>query len=554
MEEHFKFSNSSVFFPAVFFLSGITLTVLLSLRPMPAVYYAAEFVLCSIIWGFVAFKYHITDKVLKNGNWTDIILSVILSIVFIPTHYSSLNYLIIKFENENAGSLASYEPYISAFLSYKTLIITTVLAFAAISLCFIFICLSKYFRSAVIDFFRGLEKYEKVYLIAGSAVFAILIIILFNLTNVFYQPSRNGTNVLFNVIYTSDTGALLERNCYVNPAAPENDLRQPLFGIFAMPFGLVAKFISYIVPLANTYHVSINIIQIILLFISMVLLSRMFEVGKTSRIYFLLVSVATFPFMLFALNMEQYIFAVFWTVLLIYNSYNTRKVNGFLSVAATGSILTSVVLIPLLMVINKEFGMIIKKGWRLFVLFIAVFICGGMIDVIHKLKMSLNIYVSFIGLDNGFTGKFRQFTHFIYSCFIAPCSHAVSDGEKISYQICANNSYNITGMIILGLSVLSGFLFRRKFIAKISLCWIGFAFALICLLGWGTAENGTFLYSLYIFWAFAVLLVLLIDKFLSPIEHIKHLVFCLLILALMVYNIKYILDVINFGITYYPVL
>jgi hypothetical protein len=371
---------------------------------------------------------------------------------------------------------------------------------------------------------------------------------------VFYQPFRNGTHIPFDAIYTFDTGSILERNTYANPAAPQNDLRQPLFGIFAMPFGLSAKLVSYIIPSACSYPVSINILQIILLFISMILLSRMLEAGKTTGIYFLLISEVTFPFMLFALNMEQYIFSVFWAVLLIYNSYTTRKVNSFLSVAATGSLLTSVLLIPPLMALNKEFGAIIKKGWKIFVSFIAVFICGGMICIMYKFNWMLTHYETFIASDTGFAGKFRQFTHFIEYCFLAPCSQVVSDGEKISCQICANGSYSITGMIILGLSVLSGILFRRRYMARISLYWTGFAFTLICIFGWGTAEDGTFLYSLYFFWAIAALLALLMDKILSGTRYVKHLVFCLLILFLMIYNIKHMLDVINFGIIYYPVM
>lgn len=548
MKKDVKHPYLSGFVAFIFFLSGITLTIFLSIRPMPVIYYITEFVLCSIIWGILAFKYRITDHAIKNKNWIGVALSIILSLVFVPTHYQSLNFLIVKFETENAGLPVLYNPSVTLLLSYKIPIFISILTFAAISLCFLFINLSNYLKKPLVAFFKGLENYEKIFLTAASTIAATIVIIVFNWTNVFYLPSINGSIELFDVIYTSDTGAILSRDCYVNPAAPENDLRQPLFGIFAMPFGLLAKLVSYILPFTNTYPISMNIIQILLLLLSFIFLSRMLEVGKASKIWFLLILIATFPFMLFALNMEQYIFAVFWAILLIYNSYKTRKTSPILAVAATGSILTSAILVPFLLLINKEFG-IIKKGCKILILFSAVFICGGMISIINKFSMLIMTYGGFVTTDSGLSGKFRQFTHFITSCFIAPCSRISSDGEHISYQLCTIDSYHIGGIVLLGLSLLSGFLFRHKYIVQISLYWIGFAFVLICLLGWGVAENGTILYALYIFWAFAVLLMLLIDKL--PFK-IKSTICGLLFSALMIYNIKHILNIIHFGIAYYP--
>ena len=544
--------SKSGFLSLVFSLSGITLTILLSMRPMPVYFYLAEFVLCSIIWGVVAFKYRIVDNALKNSCKLEVICSVMLAAAFIPTHYQSLNYLIIKFVNENAGLPASFEPYLSFFLSHKLLFLIPVIAFAAVSLCFIFIFVTGRIRNTVVDFFKGLAKYEKIFLITGSMLYVIIILILFNLTNVFYLPSNDGTVIPFDVIYSSDTGAILEKNCYVNPSSPENDLKQPLFGIFALPFGLSAKLISFFIPTANSYPVCMNIIQIILMFITMILISRMLEASKTIKIFFLLILTVTFPFMLFALNMEQYIFAVFWTILLIYNSYTTRKTNVTLSVAATGSILTSAILIPLLMVINKEYGTFMKKGFKMLIVFFSVFICGGMMEIVYKFNLILSNYGSFVS-KHGFIDKCRQFTHFIASCFIAPCSQIVSKGDTVTYQQSATGSNHILGISIFGLSLLSGFLFRRQYMAKISLYWAGFAFALICLFGWGTAENGTVLYSLYLFWAFTVLLTLLINKLPTRINYVKYFIFVVLVVALFVYNIMKMIDIINFGLKYYPV-
>lgn len=69
--------------------------------------------------------------------------------------------------------------------------------------------------------------------------------------------------------------------------------------------------------IAFKYRIIDKTIKMVLLLLSSILLSQMLETGRTSKIYFLLLSVITFPFMLFSLNMELYIFAVFWAILFI---------------------------------------------------------------------------------------------------------------------------------------------------------------------------------------------------------------------------------------------
>ena len=553
MKKRFESNTSRWFLSVIFFLSGIALTVLLSLRPMPALYYAVELVLCSIVWGLIAFKYRIVEKVVQCCEKTDAIFSILLSVAFIPTHYQTLNRLIGLIASKGESISAAYETYLNLFVTHKQLFLIPLLTFGAIALCVIFMYISSRTRKKIIYFFRGISGYERVFLAVGGVVSAIIIIVLFNQTNVFYLPETDGNLVSFDALYTFDSGSLLETNSYTNPAAPENDFRQPLFGIFAMPFGLAAKLISYFIPSENAYPICCNILQNILLLITLLLISRMLEVGKEVKIYFLLLSVAAFPYMLFALNMEQYIFALFWTILLIYNSYVHHKTDNVLSVAATGSIMTSALFVIPLMIINKEHTMFIRKGLKMLAMFLALFICGGLIELVYKIKILTSVYMSFF-TGNGFIDKFHQFTHFIVSCFIAPCSQVVENSGSVSYWACPTHTTSIFGIIIFAISILSGILFRRKFIAVISIYWAVFALVLICLIGWGTAENGTLLYSLYFFWAFTVLTVLLTDKLLSVSKLIKRLFFIILIASLFLYNLYYMLDVINFGRLYYPVL
>lgn len=555
MNTHLESTASIKYLSILFFLSGITLTIALSVKPMPVAFYAIELVACSILWGMIAFKYRIIEKVLKSTSKIGVLLSILLSIAFVVEQYNGLVANIERLEVlhiQANSSLAPYASYITAFWSYKLFFLVPVFAFSAYSLCCLLICVYSGVKDPILSFFKNLETHERIFLITVSLLAATAILIVFHATNAFYMPFSEGREINFDVIYTSDAGILLRRDAYINPASGENDLRQPLFGIFAMPFGLLAKLISYIILSPSSYPLISNILQVTLLIISLILFSRMLEVSKTSKIYFLITATACFPFLLFSLNMEQYIFAVFWTTLLLYNSYKTRQVSIPLSVAAAGSILTSCVLVPFLLILNKEVKNGMRKCIKMSVLFLGIFICGGMINVIYRTKTLFTEYFKYTEADHGFIGKCHQFTGFISSCFFAPCSEVVST-TYTSYQLCASHSFNVIGITILALCIVSVLLHRDRYIAKISGYWIGFAFLLICVLGWGTSENGTILYSLYFYWAFLIPITLLIEKAFTKTKFIGHLLFCILIASLISLNIKGGFDLINFGITYYPV-
>lgn len=55
-------------------------------------------------------------------------------------------------------------------------------------------------------------------------------------------------------------------------------------------------------------------------------------------------------------------------------------------------------------------------------------------------------------------------------------------------------------------------LFRRDRLARLCLAWVGVSFVLLCLVGWGTAENGLVLYTPYFVWAVLGLLTLALAR------------------------------------------
>ena len=101
----------------------------------------------------------------------------------------------------------------------------------------------------------------------------------------------------------------------------------------------------------------------------------------------------------------------------------------------------------------------------------------------------------------------------------------------------------------------AGFIVNRKdLLAKISLFWIAVSVGVIVLAGWGAAENCSILYALYFGWAF----VILVWKFCFFVFDKIHAgtILCIVggivSMILLYVNFNGILEIVRFGIAYYP--
>ena len=93
------------------------------------------------------------------------------------------------------------------------------------------------------DVFHNMTKLEKFIYFLIALFLIIIIIRVFTKTNVFFDQKY-----VYDVVFTSDIGAIVRDNAYMNLYHPENDIRQPLFAVFAMPFMAIAYTISLVFP------------------------------------------------------------------------------------------------------------------------------------------------------------------------------------------------------------------------------------------------------------------------------------------------------------------
>lgn len=122
----------------------------------------------------------------------------------------------------------------------------------------------------------------------------------------------------------------------------------------------------------------------------------------------------------------------------------------------------------------------------------------------------------------------------------------------LSYYLTEVKDYSIIGIVILIVCILSIILNRKNKMAIISFVWVVFSFLLLCVVGWGTSENGLNLYSLYFAWAYIILIYLFIDRLIKN-DKIKNVLIVIICICMLVLNIPEFLNIIKFGISYYAV-
>jgi len=322
-----------------------------------------------------------------------------------------------------------------------------------------------------------------------------------------------------------------------------------LFGLFALPFAVVATLLSWVcffIP--NSYAIFIQTIQIGLLFVTYILMSRLMRLNGLTRTFFFTTLILTYPVLLFVLVWEQYLFPVFWLGVFIYITFTSGQAHSLTFVAATGSLLTSAAVF--VCTFTKDWRQFIRNGIVCTLYFFAFFVvCGKLPACISALNL-----LAFTGIKSTFYEKFLQFVNFVSSCFIKPETVLTFDiGTWISYQLAPVESLNLLGLALLALCTFGFILNYKDKFAQICAFWVAFSFFVLCLVGWGTAENGLILYSLYFGWAYFCLAFLAIEKLLQKVPRVKYAVYIALIAILAYINIPGIYDLIQFGIEYYPV-
>ena len=185
------------------------------------------------------------------------------------------------------------------------------------------------------EIFKEMSKRNKIFLGIVSILFITYIVASFINCKTFITNSKPGNDW----IYTSDTMTFLRNDAWILNSNGQNDLRQPLFSIFASvfvaPIMTIFDLFSYsIYPAAYTYAIT----NVLLMIITGYIISSWVTKEESKRTGFMALYFSTFPFLLFSVMIEQYPVAVFWLVIFI-DEYIKKKQNREISyIAATRNI------------------------------------------------------------------------------------------------------------------------------------------------------------------------------------------------------------------------
>lgn len=545
--------NTLIKYIGYIFLSicGAFMTVFFSsLRTDSLVYIGISIGLSLAIFAFLCFKLEMPAKLLReSGSYAKIAAFLLVCTAFNQYYsyilntamHSSFLYAIHKL---SFGLVGHY---------VLMLILSSAMLIAGF---FILLWFVQWFLDQAKDFIAGLDRCEKGFMTICIVLLPIILFVMYNLTNVFYSPSDvDGNKFFFDVLYSSDSGVFMLTDEFVIITAPENDVRNLLFGVVNMPFGLLARLLSslfFFIP--SSYPLFLMMIQGVLLVACIVLLEKMVIAEGSRKLPFMLVMLFSFPTLFNLLNVEQYFLSVFWVILLVY-AYVFRKGNNVMYyIGATGSMITSGILLPLLTspenLANKK---ALKDLLRATLIAVCVFVVFGYVSYFcNDLFPQLDYWIS-SSAGASMTDKLLQFFNAVFAYFIMPKSGVVPNSWCDSaYDILPVETLNILGCLLFALAVAGFVLNRKKSFARICMGWLLLSVFILIIMGWGAVWNCMTLYGFYFAWAYISLVYMALQSLLARIPRVRDALLYLLAGGLGVINLIKISDLIAFAITNYP--
>lgn len=349
---------------------------------------------------------------------------------------------------------------------------------------------------------------------------------------------------VYNGIFSMDSMVYIDTNTFSYFNAPENDIRQPLFGlvggIIYGPFPAI-WFIS-----KKAYTIFLGMANSLLVMGGISVLSSVLRAEERKK--FILFCAVSYPAMLFILCVEQYPVVFLAAMWLLYeiNANQPQQVAAY--VGAAGSLVTTGIFLPIGR--KGKFLDVIKTGKCIGALAGMLVICGRMQSILDLAHLS-ELTTSYTD-TGGFENKLMQYSNFIRAVFIAPATKMAEHRQGVFlYSLTEVTTFSAIGITILLVCFLSALMNRKDRIVRISWGWSIYSFLVLGVLGYGTGENILVLYSLYYGWGYWVLLFTMLR--LPKKQKLRDALFYCVVTLMAVINLYGIWDIVRLGAEYYPV-
>jgi len=509
--------------------------------------FALDVLIASLLWTIVAMNTKDLHELCRLDN---VVLKVLAAL-------SSIGVCLGSRTDRYKAWLYRYSVLDLRDVSFKVPVWAEIVVFLLGSI-FVYILIAAFWKAlwkivTETNLFGDVRKYE--WITYGIVLFAyiVLAVLCYSKSNFIY-----GTNYDGDVLFSSDSNCLYKSNVWVTLANSENDIRQPLFSVFAIPFCGLPYVITEVFCIPESVKAILtDIPQIFLLVLGNFILCKLINLKPQYRVVVMTLLSMCYTSLVFSIMFEQYVVVYFYLMLCIWTRIKLNRHNDYLLTATTGTLVTGCVLIPLLNSTPvkefKKWVLSISKSVMMFVVFIGLFIRT---DVILKIFQNMNQLSQFSKYSLSLKQKLMQYTVFVQSYFIAPICKPLSEWDKTpTWQLDFNLSFSVIGIVIALIAILSFVINRKDKLVQLSGVWIVFSFLITVIVGWGTVENGLILYSLYFGWAFFVLVIKFIMKLNEKLNKPVIFISSVIVLGVLffVFNIKSLVEMISFAMEFYPI-
>lgn len=369
---------------------------------------------------------------------------------------------------------------------------------------------------------RKFARHELVFLglfivLAGAAMIAAFAA---------HPVLHDGTG--WGVVYTFDSQRHVALDVYAMIDNPENDLRNPFFGFFTAPFAIPCHILDsfvYLLFQVRIYAFLIGILQIAAIAVSILLFARMASKNIIGRICVYLLFSSGYTFLLNLFILEQYAFSLLGLAICIYSYVNDLSdIQPVTGAVAAGYIPSNALILGLPVLKSKPGAFrIALKSFGLCVLILLI--TGKAMRILSSVFSMQIMYERFCVSGYSPSGRIEQFLYSIRTVFLQPAVRDVmvpaDDGRSyMTYLMQEVPDISAFGCLVLILAIAGLVLNYRDEFSQFCGWWIFVSCLISILVGWGTADNGLIIYTMYFGWTYVCLLYKLVEHVFSRKKYV----------------------------------
>lgn len=408
---------------------------------------------------------------------------------------------------------------------------------------FSFFVLVFFMISIIIDrvkaFYKNMDKIErKIFyfiIIAG-----LLLGLFFLLITDIFVGDVNSNNELLSF----DTGWMVYSKLDIFSGG--SDFRHFLM-IAAYPF-IIIPYILYLIFRNNlAYGLALYVVQVILMAYCIIVLLRLLKIeNKKSKILVAVFLSLSAGFLINMLCVEKFVISFFYIIATLNLCEEENDLKWLTLVGAVGMLSTNILLLPIVLFYKKkDLKTIATELMSFAIIFIGVMIIFGQLNLVFSKKSYLAIDFSSVGrADIGFLDKFIQAVSFLAYLFLCP-NIRINERNEVAQATSQFNIFAVIGVVILILMIVSVVINRKDKLTRICAIWSAFTLFALLIVGWGSALDEMFIYSLVFGWSIICLIIKLIQKIKN--KKIKTII-CLSLTILMIgWNIYELIRIVYYS-------